>query len=93
MTIMVCSSQWLEAANSRNQRAKVAAAIDVEKELGPVDNRQLFLLTHPQTLTTFLLTYAVIPTIRSYHQTSNNHLIPLRYYVRSSRSYKPVCLL
>jgi hypothetical protein len=35
---MVCPSQWLGAANLRSQRAKVAAAQDVEKKLGPVDN-------------------------------------------------------
>jgi hypothetical protein len=93
MTIMVYPLQWLEAANPRSQRAEIAAAQDVEEELEPVDNRPLFLLTHPQTLTTFLLTYAVIPAIRSYHQISNNHLIPLRCYVRSSRSYKPACSL
>jgi hypothetical protein len=63
MTTMVCSSQWLGAANLRSQRAEVAAAIDVEEELGPVDSPSLFLLIYPQTLTTFLLIYAVIPTI------------------------------
>jgi hypothetical protein len=93
MTIMVCPLQWLEAANPRSQRAKVAAAQDVEEELGPVDSRPLSLLIYPQTLIMFLLTYAVIPAIRSYYQTSNNHLIPSRYYVRSSKPYKPVCLL
>jgi hypothetical protein len=63
MTTMVCLSQWLEAANLRSQRAKVAAALDVEEELGPVDSRPFFLLIHSQTLTTFLLIHAVIPTI------------------------------
>jgi hypothetical protein len=93
MTTMVCSSQWLEAANLRSQRAEVAAAIDVEEELGPVDSRPLSLLIHPQTLTTFLSTYAVIPIICRYRQISNNHLISLRYHARSSKPYKPACLL
>jgi hypothetical protein len=66
MTTMVCPSQWLGAANLRSQRAEVAAALNVEKELGPVDSRPLFLLTHPQTLITFLLTYAVIAIICRY---------------------------
>jgi hypothetical protein len=66
MTTMVCPLQWLKAANLRSQRAKVAAAIDVEKELGSVDSRPLSLLIHPQTLITFLLTHAVISTICRY---------------------------
>jgi hypothetical protein len=64
---MVCSLQWLKAANPRSQRAKVAAAQDVEKELGPVDSRPLFLLIYSQMLITFLLTHAIIPAIRPYY--------------------------
>jgi hypothetical protein len=67
MTIMVCPLQWLGAANPRSQHAEVAAAQDVEKELEPVDSRPLFLLTYPQTLTMFLLIYAIISAIRPYH--------------------------
>jgi hypothetical protein len=67
MTIMVCPLQWLEAANPRSQRAKVAAAQDVKEELGLVNSRPLFFLIYPQTLTTFLLIYAIIPAIRPYH--------------------------
>jgi hypothetical protein len=37
------------------------ARLGVEEELEPVDSRPLPLLTFPQTLTTFLLTHAVIP--------------------------------
>jgi hypothetical protein len=47
---MVSPSQWLRVANPRNQSAKVAAAQDVEEELGPVDSRPLPLLIYPQTL-------------------------------------------
>jgi hypothetical protein len=67
MTIMVCLLQWLEAVNPRNQRAKIAAAQDVEEELKPVDSRPFFLLIYPQTLITFLSIYAVIPAIRPYY--------------------------
>jgi hypothetical protein len=63
---------------------KDVARLGVEAELRPVDSRPLPLLIFPQTLTTFLLTHAVIPAAPQLSSIDRSLQIQLPSLARSS---------